>query len=437
MKLKRLRITIATADEDKKRFIYEGYEIPKHQFSGKDIIVLKLDNGYNIGIRKRKDVKIDVIGEREISISEYKNTTREIKKRAGISILNCGGTIGSRIEYLTGAVFPYVTAQELIRQFPEIKGITNIKTENVFSVLSEDITPKHWSVIAEKVYEHIKDGAKGIVVTHGTDTMHYTSAALSFMLRKLPVPVIITGAQRSSDRGSSDAKMNLLSSLIAANSDIAEVAVCMHASINDDKCYVHRGTKVRKMHTSRRNAFKSININPIAEIMYKNLSFKKLSNYNQKGTYSVKDMRFDNRINDNVALVYYYPGFKPEMINNLSEYDGVVIAGTGLGHVSTNPFNDKYSKSILDNIKMLIDSGIPVVMSSQTIFGRINFNVYTTGRMLKEIGVIGNFCDWTPETAYVKLCWVLGHEKDYDKIRKEMEMNLVGEITDRIVLIDR
>jgi len=461
MRIKRLKVVKKVNGSE---IIYEGYEVPKHSFSGKNILVLKLDNGYNIGICTDKNTRIKVIGEEEISIfkplqpdqpsnqpkstkhkfkqptskqtkskpSENEQEDKRLRRAEGwVSILGCGGTIGSKVEYVTGAVYPCVTAQELLEQFPEIKNISKIKTENVISVLSENISPAHWSIIAEKVYEHIKDGAEGVVVTHGTDTMHYSSAALGFMLRNLPVPVIFTGAQRSSDRGSSDTKMNLLSSLVAARSDLAEVALCMHANISDDICDVHRGVNVRKLHTSKRDAFKSVNTLPLAEVEYGSLIFKQLSDYNKRGKYSIKDVKFDNKINDNVALIYIHPGIKPSLIDKLSEYDGVVLAGTGLGHVPTNPFKDKNVKSILDNIKGLVDSNIPVVISSQAIYGRVNLNVYTTGRLLKEINVIGDLCSWTPETAFVKLCWVLGHEKNYDKVKKEMETDIVGEIVQR------
>ena len=447
MKLRRLRV-------EREGAVYEGYEMPKPKSgpeaggAGKagagvegpgmeDILVLKLDNGYNISVKSDKKTKITVLGEMEVNPPKTSSEKHEWKGKGGddkwAAILGCGGTIGSRVEYTTGAVYPFVSAEELASQFPDVKDIANIRTENVFSILSEDMTPSHWAVIAKKAYDTIKDGAEGVVITHGTDTMHYTSAALSFIIQDLPVPIILTGAQRSSDRGSSDTKMNLLSSIsVARSSDLAEVAVCMHGSVNDDYNLVHRGTKVRKLHSSRRDAFKSVNASPLGKVNARDYSFAPISSYVKRGKHKIKDIKFDDRLNENAAMVYMYPGIKPKAIDRLSEYDGVVLVGTGLGHVSTNPFGDKLAASVIDNVRNLIESDIPVVMTTQAIGGRVNMNVYTAGRLLKDIGVIGNLCDWTPETAYVKLCWVLGHAKGCDKVKQEMETNLVGEITERI-----
>lgn len=126
--------------------------------------------------------------------------------------------------------------------------------------------PKHWIKIAHEVAKSLNSGDSGVVVAHGTDTMGYTAAALSFMLRDLGKPVILVGAQRSSDRPSSDAAMNLICSVRMSTSDVAEVMVVMHGETGDTYCLAHRGTKVRKMHTSRRDAFRSINDVPIAKV---------------------------------------------------------------------------------------------------------------------------------------------------------------------------
>jgi len=323
---------------------------------------------------------------------------------------------------------------ELLSEFPEIAQISPIRAKSVFSILSEDLTPKHWQVLAEEIREEIKSGCTGVVILHGTDTMHYTSAALSFMLQKLPVPVVLVGAQRSPDRGSSDNRQNLISALLAAKSDIATVSLCMHSTVNDDSCLLHLGTKVRKLHSSRRDAFKSVNRLPIAKIFPKEKRIEPLSSYDKRG--NSPELEFDNKINGNVGLLYAHPGIKPQLVDKFADYDGIVVAGTGFGHVSTNPSNDKLALPVIGNLKALIDSDVKVVMAPQTIFGRVNLNVYSAGRLLKEIGVIGDGCDFTPETALVKLMWVLGHEKKYAKVKKEMETNIAGEITERSLLID-
>jgi glutamyl-tRNA(Gln) amidotransferase subunit D len=269
---------------------------------------------------------------------------------------------------------------------------------------------------------------------HGTDTMTYTLAAISFMLQNLPVPVVFVGSQRSSDRPSSENEMNLLNAVFCATQDVGEVALCMHASTNDDVCHLHRGTRVRKMHTSRRDAFRSINSLPIASVDYRAGKFDRLSGCRPR---SKAGLISKKKLNDNVALVYVHPNIRPGLISKLDDYDGVVLAGTGLGHVPTDAFGDKTVHGIYKPIKELVASGIPVVMSSQCISGRVCLRVYTNGRLLRDAGVIGDGADWIPEAAYVKLCWALGQTKDARKVRELMETNIAGEITGRSVLEER
>ncbi len=400
--------------------IFEGVLMPRVKES--DIIVLKLDNGYNVGISSQ-DSQITLV---------KKNESRKIEKVSGggtgeLSILGCGGTISSKVEYLTGAVYPTIDPKEFLLSFPELSKISTIKTRNLFSILSEDITQEHWKLIAKETFNEIKNGAKGIVLMHGTDTMHYTSAALSFMLQNLSVPIIMVGSQRSSDRPSSDNRLNLINAAYCAMQDIGEVGVCMHAESSDSFCYLHRGTKVRKMHSSKRSAFKSINTAPLAKVNYSKNEFIHLNTFKKRS----KETTIDTKINPNVALIQTHPGIKPKFIDSLRDYDGIVISATGLGHVPTNAFNDKNAISILPNLKSLIDSQIPVVFAPQTIYGRLNLNVYSAGRLLKEIGVIGDGADWTCEAAYAKLCFVLGHTKEMKKVEEMMMKNIAGEISER------
>ena len=410
---------------------YEGILMPRIELGDPSCIVIKLDNGYNIGIKFKKGIKIELLKKgKPIKFKSAKIKLKKDPTKPIVSILGCGGTIASRIEYTTGAVFPAFSPADLILSFPKLKEIANIRGKKLFDLLSEDMTPRHWQVIAKEVAKEIKKKVDGIVLMHGTDTMHYTSAALSFMLQDLPVPVVLVGAQRSSDRGSSDNEMNLLSAVLtAAKSEIAEVTVCMHGSISDDFCFIHQGVRVRKLHTSRRDAFKSVNALPFAKVWYLKRKIEYLREDFRKRNEKRK-LKLDTKINPNVCLIWIHPGIKPEFIESLAKfYDGVVIAGTGLGHVPGNPFKDKFTKSIIPAIKKLIDSNIPVVIAPQTIFGRINMNVYTTGRMLNEIGVIGNYCNWLPEVALVKLMWVLGHTKNMKKIRELMLKNIAGELS--------
>lgn len=416
---------------------YEGVLMPRIELGDPGSIVIKLNNGYNIGIRFGKGLKIRKlkIGRRIRFKPSKIQPTRDPNKPV-VSILGCGGTIASRVEYTTGAVFPMFSPGDLLQSFPELKEVANIRGKKLFDLFSEDMRPLHWQIVARAIEKEVNEkvgGVDGVVLMHGTDTMHYTAAALSFMLQDLPIPVVIVGSQRSSDRGSSDNLMNLFSAVnAAANSDVAEVTVCMHANMGDDFCYLHQGTKLRKMHTSRRDAFRSINVLPYARVWYSGEKRGEIEYTRQDFRLrGMRQLKVDDKINPNVALIPTYPGIKPEFIDSLKDFDGVVIAGTGLGHVPTNPFGEEHARSIVPNLKNLIDSGIPVVIAPQTIFGRINMNVYTSGRMLNEIGIIGNGCDWTPECSLVKLMWVLGHTKNPSKVREMMLRNYAGEISDR------
>ncbi len=415
---------------------FTGMLLPKIGFGDPFCLVIKLDSGYNAGIEIGKDAEISLVSKRVPKEEEQVPVANSLQlHKEKISLLACGGTIASKVEYDTGAVKPSITADELAAIFPEISSLAELNAKQIFNLSSEDMMPAHWAAMAKEAFDAIKAGAEGVVVTHGTDTMGYSAAAMSFMLPDLSVPVVFTGSQRSSDRGSSDNKVNLLCSVLCAKSDIAHVGVCMHATTSDEFCFFHKGTKVRKLHTSRRDAFQSVGAEPLAIIDYAKKSVTSLSANYQKRDKS-RQLRLENAINPNVALIYTYPGIKPEFISSLSKYDGVVIAGTGLGHISTEADGkDNFTNPIFPQVKSLLDSGIPVVMAPQTIFGRIDMEVYSTGRKLIEAGIIGNGCDMIPETALVKLMWVLGHEKDKKKVKEEMEKNIAGEITERSSLL--
>jgi glutamyl-tRNA(Gln) amidotransferase subunit D len=407
---------------------FEGLLMPRLFTGDPGIVVIKLDNGYNTGLRADSIALVSKVPPKPKNPGEGSKAAR-----GGIAIIGCGGTIASKIEYKTGAVYPSITPRELRMAFPALERFS-IHSRQIFSLFSEDMNAHHWKLLADSIEDDIKDGSEGIVVMHGTDTMTYTLAAISFMLQNLPVPVVFVGSQRSSDRPSSENEMNLLNAVFCATQDVGEVALCMHASTNDDVCHLHRGTRVRKMHTSRRDAFRSINSLPIASVDYRAGKFDRLSGCRPR---SKAGLISKKKLNDNVALVYVHPNIRPGLISKLDDYDGVVLAGTGLGHVPTDAFGDKTVHGIYKPIKELVASGIPVVMSSQCISGRVCLRVYTNGRLLRDAGVIGDGADWIPEAAYVKLCWALGQTKDARKVRELMETNIAGEITGRSVLEER
>ena len=400
---------------------FEGILIPRSEAGEGDHVVVKLKSGYNIGIRVTAGVTISKIGKGSKPTFATPPIPEQKPELARVVIMSTGGTIASRVDYRTGAVRPALSASDLYGVVPELSGIARVETKILFSLYSENITPKHWGEIAKAVAEQIALGVDGVVIAHGTDTMAYTAAALSFALQNLPIPVLVVGAQRSSDRPSSDAATNLIGAVqFAAKAPFAEVVLTMHETVSDTAIVAHRGTKVRKCHTSRRDTFKSVNASPIARIQDGRIEmlssdFRKRSAANQ--------VLVKPEFNEKVALVKFYPGFNPSVIAWYVEkgYRGIVLEGTGLGHVS---------KYCFETIQNAIKQGVVVALASQCIWGRVNMHVYDTGRDLLERGVIA-LDDMLPETGLVKLMWVLGQTKDLEEAKKLLTTNVAGEFSPR------
>ena len=400
---------------------FEGILIPRSEAGEGDHVVVKLKSGYNIGIRVTAGVTISKIGKGSKPTFATPPIPEQKPELARVVIMSTGGTIASRVDYRTGAVRPALSASDLYGVVPELSGIARVETKILFSLYSENITPKHWGEIAKAVAEQIALGVDGVVIAHGTDTMAYTAAALSFALQNLPIPVLVVGAQRSSDRPSSDAATNLIGAVqFAAKAPFAEVVLTMHETVSDTAIVAHRGTKVRKCHTSRRDTFKSVNASPIARIQDGRIEmlssdFRKRSAANQ--------VLVKPEFNEKVALVKFYPGFNPSVIAWYVEkgYRGIVLEGTGLGHVS---------KYCFETIQNAIKQGVVVALASQCIWGRVNMHVYDTGRDLLERGVIA-LDDMLPETGLVKLMWVLGQTKDLEEAKKLLTTNVADEFSPR------
>ena len=408
---------------------YEGIVMP----STTSNLVIKLDNGYNIGIRT-EDAEIEVIGEGQRGKKEKEDVIKvKVRERERgdlpqLSILSTGGTIASRVDYRTGAVSPQFSTQDILDAIPELGEIGNIKGRVVYSILSENMRAAYWKELATEVYNEIKNGAYGVIITHGTDTMGYTASALSFMLRT-PVPVVLVGSQRSSDRPSTDAAMNAICAAKVACSDLGEVVVVMHGTTSDDFCYIHRGTKVRKMHTSARDAFQSVNSAPIGKVYYNTgdtagsrVRVEFLSPHAHRGD---NDLELMAELETKCCLIKFYPGADPDIIDYFVArgYKGIVVEGTGLGHVSAE---------WIPHVERAIRDGIPVIMTSQCLYGTVCDRVYDTGRDLLRAGVIEGK-DMLPETALVKLMWVLAQTGDMEEVKKLMQANIAGEISDRRV----
>ncbi|MGQ9759413.1 MAG: Glu-tRNA(Gln) amidotransferase subunit GatD [Candidatus Methanomethylicaceae archaeon] len=395
---------------------FTGILMPRSELDDDVHLVLKLDDGYNIGL-STDSLYIEKLQQEEV-VTPPPMVPISRSGLPRVSIISTGGTIASRVDYRTGAVSPALSAQDLYESVPELGELADIRTEILFSLLSENIVPENWTVMAHTIQRHIKEGAFGIVVTHGTDTLGYTAAALSFALRNLPVPVILVGSQRSSDRPSSDAYLNLKGAVLAAaRAPFAEVGVLMHASSSDRELVIHRGTKVRKMHTSRRDAFSSINSTPLAKLIEGKVEV--CSKYKERGG----DLELKPDFDEDVVLIKSFPGIPTDIFDPIIHrgFHGIVLEGTGLGHVP---------ERIFPSIKRAIQSGIVVVMASQCLYGRVNMNVYSTGRNLLSMGVIPAG-DMLPETALVKLMWVLAQTRDYEEVRKLFMTNIAGELSKR------
>ena len=403
--------------------VIEGTLMPRYELADDEHIVVKLKNGYNVGVRIHPDVGIQEIGVGAKPAFVSPISAREKEGLPTVAIVSTGGTIASRIDYRTGAVRPALTSNDLLSVVPELSDVANLRTEVLSALLSENIYAPHWIEMAKTAARYIEDNVDGVVICHGTDTMAYTSAALSFALQNLPVPIILVGSQRSSDRPSSDASMNLVSAVRAASyAPMAEVMVCMHETIADSATVLLRGTRVRKLHTSRRDAFKAVNADPLGRVDADKIVVL-AENYPERD--SSRKLLLRTEFSDRAAFVKFYPGFDPKVFDWYREegYKGLILEGTGLGHVSEQCFAA---------IEKAVKSGVFVGMCSQCMHGRVNMKVYDTGRDLLRLGVTP-LEDMLSETAFVKLSWVLGQHNNMEEVREMMVTSLAGEISFRSV----
>lgn len=400
---------------------FEGKILPRSENDDDKHIVLKIPTGYNIGI------DVDTI--KDMQETGFEKANYQIPEQEfpysdslpNVKLFGTGGTIASRLDYRTGAVIPAFSPGELYGAVPELADICNLTTEKVFAVFSENMGPEQYIQLAKAIGEEIENGIDGIMIGHGTDTLHHTAAALTFMIQNPPVPIVLVGSQRSSDRPSSDAALNLIhTAYTAGHSDIAEVMVCMFGPTSDEYGFLHRGTRVRKMHSSYRSTFRTIGDVPLATVQRGKIKPIK-QKYNQR--------RKDKKVNilpyfdERVTIVYYYPNMQPDIIDALVDngYKGIVIAGTGLGHVN---------KPVYPALKRAVEKGVHVYMTVQTLWGYVHMFVYDTGRDLMDLGVIPAE-NMLPEVAYIKLGWALGQTHDREKIKELMLTSVNDEITDK------
>jgi|TARA_B100000315_G_scaffold88726_1_gene81504 glutamyl-tRNA(Gln) amidotransferase subunit D len=420
--LKNAKVSIGDLiDVKTKHRSIQGSLMPRYEYADEKHIVIKMSNGYNIGLRAKEIISIKRITRSNAPSFNPPKPPKLDPKLPKVAIIGTGGTIASRVDYRTGGVHPQFSANELYSIIPEIGKYAQIHTKPLINIYSEHINADHWNIIAEKIAREIITGFDGIIVAHGTDTMGYTSAALSFALSRSPIPIILVGSQRSTDRPSSDAVLNLIGAVATVTKiPFSGVYVAMHGSTSDSTIAIHRGTRVRKNHTSRRDAFESIDASPVA--FFKDGKVKIL-NEDLVLKDSSRQFKVSCKFEKAVGLIKFHPSFNHKLIDHLvdSGYRGIVLEGTGLGHLS----NDCYQ-----SIKSAVKKGLLVGMTSQCIWGRVNLTVYDSGRDLLKHGVIP-LGDMLSETALVKMMWALGNTQSKKKAERLMLENIAGEYLER------
>ncbi|MCK5476588.1 MAG: Glu-tRNA(Gln) amidotransferase subunit GatD [Candidatus Aenigmarchaeota archaeon] len=417
--------------KDNKTTIIKGIVMPKEEDDAKNEICIRMENGYKTGLILDKNTTVKKTGhvnETPTTIKKSENTPD--KNNQKILFISTGGTIASKIDYKTGAVIAKFTARELEEKVPQLKEIAQPEAKTIFSEMSENLTPKHWETIAKEIALNLKrKDIAGVIIMHGTDTLGYTASALSFILKDIGKPVCIVGAQRSSDRGSSDTFMNLICASHIAVGNFAGVFCVMHANTDDNYCSVIKGTRARKMHSSRRDAFKSINENPVAYV-WQDGKIKNITNSKKRD--NNLQTKIVGNLRPEVMLIKTYPDLNPSVIDYAIQNKtcGIIIEGTGLGHVCT-----KGENNFLPYFKKCAKLNIPVIMTTQTVYGRTNPYVYSALRHIADTSVIYAE-DMISETAYIKLKWVLSQTKDMHEIKKMMLNNFAGEISERSEIVD-
>ncbi|MCT4614723.1 MAG: Glu-tRNA(Gln) amidotransferase subunit GatD [Marinifilaceae bacterium] len=400
---------------------FTGTILPRAENDDDQHIVLKIETGYNIGINIKTITNME---EKDYKEANYKVPEKEFPYKEGqasVKLFGTGGTIASRLDYRTGAVIPAFSPGELYGSVPELADICNLTTEKVFAVFSENMGPQQYIALAKAIGKEIEKGIDGIIIAHGTDTLHHTAAALTFMVQNLPIPVVLVGSQRSSDRPSSDAALNLMHAAIAAgHGDIAEVMVCMFGPTSDEYGFLHRGTRVRKMHSSYRSTFRTLGDTPLATVDRHKVSPIKSDYKHRRKDKNVSILPY---FEEKVTIIYYYPNMQGDIIDALVNcgYKGIVIAGTGLGHVN---------KDVYPALKRAIEKGVHIYMTVQTMWGYTHMFVYDTGRDLMALGVVP-LDNMIPEIAYIKLAWALGQTDDRDEVKLIMQTPINDEITKR------
>ncbi len=398
------------------------------------IVVIKLNSGYNIGIEEKSIKKMELVAQHK-ETKPVEKASEKTKDLPEIAILHTGGTIASKVDYKTGGVISRYSPDELLAMFPELKDMAWVHSRLISNMWSEDMRFAHYNILAREVEKEVKKGVVGVIITQGTDTLHYSAAALAFALENISVPVMFVGSQRSSDRGSSDAAVNVLNAayfIIEMQDKFKGVGICMHESMSDDSCLILPACKTRKMHTSRRDAFRPINARALARVDYRQGKLSVLDKEARQwkapeGPFALKPFKEELK----VGLLKPHVNMYASEVSAFKGFSGLVIEATGLGQMPVNEIDEftKEHTQIRAAIGKLIESGTVVAFAPQTIYGRLHLDVYKPARELQELGILGHLSDMTPETTLIKLAWLLtNHPKEVGKL---LLKNLRGELGER------
>ncbi|MFW9868230.1 MAG: asparaginase [Candidatus Thorarchaeota archaeon] len=329
--------------------------------------------------------------------------------------MTTGGTISSVYDSGTQALRPGLTVEELLDRLPKGMGNVEVIQRELYQLDSANAQPHHWQTLASTIKEISEEIADltGIVVTHGTDTMTYSAAAVSFMVQDFGKPIVFTGAQIPASIPWSDGPRNLLDAIrVAAFGDLGETCIVFNGEI-------HRATRAKKVRVNSYDAFDSMDPSPIG-ILSRDIV---LYVGRKKRDHSLIP-RFDTRFDDRVFLLKVFPGMPPQTLARIVDmgFHGIIVEGYGSGNIPTD------ENALTGGILQAIDQNCFVVISSQCAFGQADLSIYEVGRAAMEVGAMSAY-DMTPEAALVKLSWVLGHTKESDRVREMMSISYVGEMS--------
>ncbi len=401
------------------KFEFEGFFLNGILINEEEsYLIIKLASGYNANFHKNS---IKIL-EKNIIKDEIKELIlpKNNKNLPKISILHTGGTIASKVDYRTGAVSSKFEVNDLLNLFPELNQKANISAKMIANIFSEDMRFEEYNILMRAIAKEIEDGSEGIIIGHGTDTMHYSAAALQYGMKNLSIPVILVGAQRSSDRASSDAFLNLnaacdfLISQINSEKKFLRVGICMHENLSDNSFLILDSINSKKLHSTRRDAFKQINYLPFARIENSNcqiirnelLSFKKEEKFDF--------FEYDTKLK--IGFFKVHPNMFSWEFDILKNYDAIILEGTGIGNIPQNESNFEKDENILKSFAKL-SKEIKVFSSVQTIYGEVSLDIYSRGRDMQMAGIIGNRHNLISETLLLRVAFCLSRKNlDFDEL---------------------